>query len=137
MLFLLDMLVHELMRTHLVSLGETAMFSEAVDILDLYQLPWVAVTDNDGALVGVLLDSLVVEASKLSTEELSALGTRKVSDLIVRLPVVKPEDDAMVLPLPDDLEARWIPVVDNDRHLVGMLDRVTVTQAGLDLLASL
>jgi CBS-domain-containing membrane protein len=125
------------MRTHLVSLGESATFSEAVDILDLYQLPWVAVTDDAGVLMGVLLDSLVVKASKLSTEELSALGTRKVSDLIVSLPVVTPEDDAMLLTLPDDLLARWIPVVDIEQHLVGMLDRVTVAQAGLDLLASL
>ncbi len=126
------MLVHELMRTHLVSLSEEATYAEAVDILDLYQLPWVPITDGSRKLIGLFEDTAVLSRASIPADELSVISRRPIREFMSMLPVVNPDTDAVSFELQDSNSPRWIPVVDSDNRLVGMLDRVVVVQARLD-----
>lgn len=131
------MLVHELMRTHLVSLGEEATFAEAVDILDLYQLPWVPITDGSRKLIGVFSDSVVLNRATLSADELAVVSKRPVREFMSTLPVLNPDNDTDSVKLPESITVRWLPVVNGDYCLVGMLDRVVLVQSKIDARAGL
>jgi len=53
----------ELMKTHVVKTTPDATLSEAVDLMDLYQVSGLPVVDGEGRLVGMLTEQDVIRAA--------------------------------------------------------------------------
>ena len=143
----------ELMKTHVVKTTPDATLGEAVDLMDLYQVNGLPVVDAEGVLCGMLTEHDVLRAMmQQDTSDASgssalgiiraegtghpALASHPASDKPVREFMSTPAQS--VLEHEDALAAagqlltanrKALPVVDQNRRVIGMLYRIDIFQA--------
>lgn len=133
----------ELMKTHVVKTTLEAALSEAVDLMDVYQVSGLPVVDSGGTLCGMITEHDILRAllpeGKEALQEVSTLITRiptstgdaRVSDWMTSPAVFVREDadvgEAALLLLRMGLKR--LPVVSLDGQVVGTLNRIDVFQA--------
>ncbi len=131
------MLVLELMKTHVVTVGCDAPLGEAVDLMDLYQTVGLPVITEQGALCGFVTESDIFRAITTSRTDAHPFPIRgdaadlKISDVMMpKVRFVTDTDDAQegaVFLL--EQEIRTLPVVTKEGKVIGTLNRVDVLQA--------
>lgn len=129
----------EMMKTHVQRIAPDAHLSEAVDLMDLYQVRSLPVVDSEGSLIGILserdiLTAIFAEAEALERNSFSSwarAGERLVCDLMTS-PVVSVHETEEVhgaLLLMFQHELNRIPVLTEQNRVIGILNRVDVLQA--------
>jgi CBS domain-containing protein len=128
------MKTRELLRAHVITIPQDATLQDAIDRFDLYQVTELPVVDEDGILVGLLVEADVSPA--VLTAFSSGSGNKLKNDpfsIYVRDPVSVSEDDdvqtASALLLEHGLSR--IPIVFEGK-VVGTIGRVDICQAILD-----
>ena len=138
----------ELMKTHVVKTTPDSTIGEAVDLMDLYQVSGLPVVDAEGVLCGVLTEQDVLRAMlttraarandalcageashpAFSAQAANALPTRDYMSTPAQS--VSEHDDALAAAhLLLTHNRKFLPVVDQNRRVVGMLYRIDVLQA--------
>ena len=135
------MLTLELMKTHVVKVYETSTIREAVDLMDIYQVDSLPVVDTEDRLTGMISEgdilkalatrncskTVVCEQNQFIAE--SAVATYMVPNVIS---ISERCEAAEAVSLILDSGLKRIPVVTEDKHVVGTLNRVDVFQALFD-----
>ncbi len=146
------MLAVELMKTHVVKISERATLSEAIDLMDLYQTSALPVVDSDDRLCGILTETDVmrlvfpepfptdmVSPFNLLSGSVRRIGVSHVCDYMQSGVVFVMEDCELadVAKIMIQNRLKRVPVLTQDRQVVGMLNRVDVIQAIFEGLLSL
>ena len=135
----------ELMKTHVVKTTPDAPLSEAVDLMDLYQVSGLPVVDGEGRLCGMLterdvlraiLSKVPAESPDLSEQEFCArldagVGNQPVG-LYMTQPAVSIEETAEVRQaamLMFRSGLKRLPVTTEENVVVGTLNRIDLFQA--------
>lgn len=137
----LTMQALEIMKTHVVKTKPDATLSDAVDLMDLYQVTGLPVIDEAGRLCGMLTERDVVRALEMDSRQPEALAHGKqrapdaaswrVRDYMTQ-PAVSVTEDTDVREAAELLLARGLkrlPVTTADGQVVGVLNRIDVCQA--------
>ncbi|MCR5304287.1 MAG: CBS domain-containing protein [Lachnospiraceae bacterium] len=135
------MYVKDRMTKAPLTIGEKESISKALEIMrknDFHRLP---VTDGNGKLLGLITGGLVEEQSgakdtSLSIFELNYLLSRRtVADIMIRDVNVCKEDmfleEAASIMLDQDISC--LPVVDDDRKVVGIITEKDIFMALIDI----
>jgi CBS domain-containing protein len=139
------MLVLELMKTHVVTVGSDALLGEAVDLMDLYQTSGIPVVTEAGDLCGFLTENDVFRACTTPrTDALNGYSLRgdaaeiKVADVMTpEVCFVRDTDDAQTAAQQlMDRGFRTLPVVTEEGKVIGTLNRVDILQAFWERLIS-
>ena len=129
------------MKTHVVKVYETSTIREAVDLMDIYQVDSLPVVDTEDRLTGMISERDILKAlptrncSKMVVCEQnqfiaeSAVATYMVPNVIS---ILERCEAAEAVSLILDSGLKRIPVVTEDNHVVGTLNRVDVFQALFD-----
>lgn len=118
------------------TIAATATFAEALDVVTSHALGGVSVVDEDGRLIGLLTDGDIRRALQSSAADSVGLLRRPVSELMTRDPTVA-YPEMLALEALKTMEAHQprpvylLPIVDAERHAVGLLHVHTLVQAGL------
>lgn len=125
------------MKTHVVKTTPEATLSEAVDLMDLYQVSGLPVVDEAGRLCGMLTESDVVRALlpdgagvALASAQRGA-GEHRVQDYMSR-PAISISEHADVEQAAEQMIAsrlKRLPVITDEEKVVGVLNRIDVIQA--------
>ena len=129
------------MKTHVVKVYETSTIREAVDLMDIYQVDSLPVVDTENRLTGIISEGDILKA--LATRNCSKMVVCKRNQFIAESAVTTymvqnvisisercEAEEAVSLILDSGLKR--IPVVTEDKHVVGTLNRVDVFQALFD-----
>lgn len=132
------MQVLELMKTYVVSTTPDATVSEAVDLMDLHQVSGVPVVDEQGKLVGYISESdverVLLGKSRPGVEKHEFSPDMKV-DLVMSRPGLSVQETVAVSEAAMFMLARnvtRVPVLDEERTVVGTLNRIDILQAIMD-----
>ena len=125
----------EIMKTHVVKTTPAATLSEAVDLMDLYQVSGLPVVDACGLLCGVLTERDVLRAMEGASEHplgLDALAAnRTVADFMTVPPLSVSENtdvlQAASLMLREGVKR--LPVTTAEGKVIGTLNRIDLLQA--------
>ena len=129
------------MKTHVVKVYETSTIREAVDLMDIYQVDSLPVVDTEDRLTGMISERDILKAlptrncSKMVVCEQnqfiaeSAVATYMVPNVIS---ILERCEAAEAVSLILDSGLKRIPVITEDKHVVGTLNRVDVFQALFD-----
>jgi CIC family chloride channel protein len=119
-------MVADLMRPDAAWISETATFDVVVGMLRKTRKDYIYVTDQEGALRGAI--SLHDLKSYLGEEDLSQAII--AADIAIPVPqATRDQTLAQILDSFDDVELHEIPIVDEDRKLIGVVDRRDVISA--------
>ena len=134
----------ELMKTHVVKTTPDAPLSEAVDLMDLYQVSGLPVVDAEGRLCGMLTEADVLKAIlPQETAELSGLqaegllsrldleaGNRPVSLCMTQpaICVLETDEICSAAQLMFQKGLKRLPVTTEQNIVIGTLNRVDVFQ---------
>lgn len=135
------MQVMEVMKTHVVKTSPEATLSQAVDLMDLYQVNCLPVVEEDGRLCGIiseadvlraaLPDGVEAESAEPWTEARRGAAEYAVRDYMTVPPVSVSESldlrEASALLLTRNLKR--LPVLSEEGQVVGTLNRIDVLQA--------
>ncbi|MCX6381498.1 MAG: CBS domain-containing protein [Armatimonadetes bacterium] len=129
----------EMMKTHVQRVSPDAQLTEAVDLMDLYQVSALPVVSETGTLMGILTERDIVEALlrvESAIKETSFTKWGKVSPTLVReamsTPALFVEEGADVRSaalLMLERGLKRIPVVSSNMEIIGVLNRIDVLQA--------
>jgi CBS domain-containing protein len=134
-----------LMKTHVVTTTVDASISQALDLMDLYQVSGLPVLDTGGRLCGMLTEHDVVHALAATAEE-AGIAPVRLTDLArvcggvararvgshMSTPAVAVTEATLVGEAADVMLAhrlKRLPVVSPCGAVVGILNRVDVLQA--------
>ena len=137
----------ELMKTHVVKTTPEASLSEAVDLMDIYQVNGLPVVDSEGRLCGMItehdiLSALLPKGGKTMPDSPSecvplasllnaSAGDSPVGSWMTRPAIFIEEKaditEAALLLLRHGLKR--LPVVSTDGQVIGTLNRIDVFQA--------
>ncbi len=143
------MQVLELMKTHVTTTRPESTLGEAVDLMDLYQVPCLPVVDATKRLCGILMDDDVLRAmteeaqgaaeagAAMSEADLNrALAANHAAHLLVQDFMLRP-----AISISEHCDARQaarlllthavecLPVTDDLERVVGTVSRVDIIQA--------
>lgn len=136
----------ELMKTHVVKVTPDASLSEAVDLMDLYQVSGLPVVDTEGCLCGMLTESDILKAVVLPAspdthpiekEEFSTIllnpeaGNWSVRQVMTQ-PAVSVKETEDVRQAAQKMLAhhlKRIPVITEQNIVIGTLNRIDIFQA--------
>ncbi len=136
------MIVLQLMKTHVVKVSENASISEAIDLMDLYQVRGLPVVDSEGILCGYLSEKDIYKhltkdfnssASSIidCSVSVSAYGEHIVKEWMTAPAITinenSPAMDVFDLMLCKNLKR--IPVISDDRQLIGTINRIDIMRA--------
>ena len=145
-----NMLNLEIMKTHVVAVGNEASLAEAVDLMDLYQVNGLPVLDGNGNLCGMLTEADILrevfppESHVALSADLSADSFRSLQNYVLPTVGAKLVRDCMTCPALFVLEhgnleeaavmllargLKRVPVITNEGQVVGVLNRCDVFQA--------
>lgn len=142
-----NMLVRELMKTHVVKTTPDAPLAEAVDLMDIYQVNSLPVVDSEGRLVGIVSEEDIWRAvhgpfpcpghtgssdtARGSSPAVSAAAAAPVSGIMQRAVISVAEDadarDAIRTFFVNDYTR--LPVTSADGSVAGTLNRIDILQA--------
>ena len=118
-----------MMKTHVQTTTPDATLAEAVDLMDLYQTPFLPVINEHEQCVGVLSELEVVKfvANYGAKRAKDTLVSEVMASMVV---MIYAHQDVTDL-LETMLQGKWerMPVVDDELRVIGMLNRVDVLQA--------
>jgi CBS domain-containing protein len=131
--------VLEVMKTHFQKVSPNAPLSEALDLMDVYQVSALPVVDSTGVVVGMISESDVLLAilSKNVMLERDSLahwkqaGVALVSEWMMAPAVVASEYEDVHTALFRMIEKglKRLPVLTEQGQLIGILHRVDILQA--------
>jgi CBS domain-containing protein len=142
----------ELMKTHVVKTTPEATLSEAIDLMDLYQVNGLPVVDGKGCLCGMLTEQDVIRAllpqnaaqalrerpddggETLKMEEFGLVaeaGGYCVRDWMTQPAICVPEtaEVRMAARLMLSRHLKRLPVITTEGKVIGVLNRIDVCQA--------
>jgi CBS domain-containing protein len=142
----------ELMKTHVVKTTPEATLSEAIDLMDLYQVNGLPVVDGEGRLCGMLTEQDVLrallsagvvrslqEGAETGVEFLCAaerslavaVGGYRVRDWMTQpaISVSETEEVRLAARLMLARHLKRLPVITEEGKVVGVLNRMDVCQA--------
>lgn len=122
-------ILREVLHAHLPMLGPESTVRDAIDKMDIYQFPGLAIVDPERRLLGVITEGDVVRA--LATlGDLICLSQEAAIDVGTSSPLWAPPDLEVVaaLALMMAKEITLLPIVEHER-LVGIVLRVDLMQA--------
>ncbi len=136
------MYVKDNMVSSPITLRPEQSVSEAVDIMDENDLHRLPVVDDDGKLVGLVTESVIMSntpnnATSLSMFELNYLLNKlKISDIMIQEVITIGKDalleEAATLMRRNDIGC--LPVVDEENKLLGIITHNDIFTAFIDLL---
>ena len=136
------MYVKDHMTKNPFTVTQDTVISKAVEIMGKNNFHRLPVVDNEGRLVGLVTQGIVEESSGAQTTSLSIfelnylLSKRKVSDIMIRDVHTTTEDvfleEAAKIMIDNDISV--LPVVDQDRKVIGIITEKDMFQAFVDLL---
>jgi len=140
-----EMLARELMKTHVVKTTATATLSEAVDLMDIYQVDSLPVVDEQSRLCGMIAEedvaSLVANHFAItSTRTAGVTITASEATAIAELAVAHVMQTGVLSTCEDeDISSLWrsifannytrIPVLTSDGLVIGTLNRIDLVQS--------
>lgn len=129
----------EVMKTHFQKVSPDAPLSEALDLMDVYQVSALPVVDSAGVVVGILSEHDVMTAlmeqnsviDVSSLEDWKQAGERLVSEYMTSNVVTATEFEEVRHALMRMMHARLkrLPVLSEQGQLIGILHRVDILQA--------
>ena len=122
------MKVHEVMSTRARCVGPANTLVEAAGVMRLFDVGAVPICDDD-RVIGLLTERDIVLRGVANGGDLNHLTVLEaISDSFVSLS----EDDEVerAVRLLEDSGSGGLPVVDRERHLVGMVSRCDLVPAG-------
>lgn len=136
------MYVKDKMARNPYTVGLNQSVSEALDIMSASKIHRLPVVDQKGKLLGLVTESLIASntpnnSSSLSVFELNYLLNKlQIKDVMIKLPItVGPDallEEAATLLLNNDIGC--LPVVDEDKTLLGIITHYDIFTAFVDLL---
>ena len=136
------MYVKDNMSRNPYTVGLNQSVSEALDIMSASKIHRLPVVDQKGKLLGLVTESLIASntpnnSSSLSVFELNYLLNKlQIKDIMVKDPIVINPDalleEAATLLLENDIGC--LPVINDDKQLVGIITHNDIFKAFIDLL---
>lgn len=148
------MLIKDHIRRHVFTIHEGADFREALEAMIGHKTNGLIVVDDDGRPVGIIDSFLLInqiippylhddpmlatfEPEGVFYKEVSEHLHDKIKDIMKDLKGVEvKEEDPIILAatLASKHDFRYIPVVDDDHHLLGLVSRTDIKRAMAELL---
>lgn len=119
----------EMMKTHVQTTTPDATLAQAVDLMDLYQTPFLPAINEEKQCLGVISERDIVKVVANYGAE-RAMNMR-VSEVMTQMVACVLEHQDVTDVLTTMFNGKWkrMPVVNDAFEIIGMLNRVDVLQA--------